>query len=133
MDKITHSTENVLHEFEAIDLNIKNVAEQADSIRIAMEEEEEGSKLLLDGVSNLNQITRQVKDGSEEMAGQSKEVINESRNLERATQEITLGINEMATGANEINIAVHQVNDIGIKNRESIDSLMQEVSWFKVE
>ncbi|MDR2951636.1 MAG: methyl-accepting chemotaxis protein [Treponema sp.] len=132
MDKITGSTENVLKEFEAIDANIKNVAEQADSIRTAMEEEGEGSKQLLSGVSNLNQITRQVRDGSGEMANESKEVINESRNLEKATQEITMGINEMAQGANEINVAIHQVNDLGVQNRESIDALLKEVSWFRV-
>jgi methyl-accepting chemotaxis protein len=133
MDIITHSTDDVLREFEAIDTNIKNVAEQSDIIRTAMEEEKEGSNQLLTGVTTLNQISRQVKDGSGEMAGESKEVINESKNLEKATQEITMGINEMATGANEINTAIHQVNDIGVKNRESIDSLMKEVSWFKVE
>jgi methyl-accepting chemotaxis protein len=133
MDTITHSTDKVLKEFEAIDTNIRNVAEQSDIIRTAMEEEEKGSNQLLNGVTSLNQISRQVKDGSGEMAGESREVINESRNLERATQEITLGINEMATGANQINIAVNQVNDLGVKNRESIDALLREVSWFKVE
>jgi methyl-accepting chemotaxis protein len=63
----------------------------------------------------------------------SKEVINESRNLERATQEITGGMNEMASGAEQINVAVHQVNEISTKNREGIETLMREVSRFKVE
>jgi len=49
------------------------------------------------------------------------------------TQEITSGMNEMANGADQINIAVHQVNDISGKNREGIDSLIREVSRFKVE
>ncbi|GBU26753.1 methyl-accepting chemotaxis protein [Treponema sp. R8-4-B8] len=133
MDKINGSTENVLKEFETIDTNIKSVAEQANQIRTAMEEEGEGSKLLLGGINSLNHISVEVKDQSEEMASESKEVINESRNLEKATQEITLGINEMAAGANEINIAIHQVNDTGVQNRECIDALFKEVSWFKVE
>jgi methyl-accepting chemotaxis protein len=42
-------------------------------------------------------------------------------------------MNEMAQGADQINIAVNQVNEITIKNREGIDSLMREVSRFKVE
>jgi len=60
------------------------------------------------------------------------EVIHESQNLEKVTQEITSGMNEMASGAEQINIAVHQVNDLSGRNRDRIDSLMREVSRFKV-
>jgi len=37
------------------------------------------------------------------------------------------------SGADQINIAVHQVNELCGKNRESIDMLVREVSRFKVE
>jgi methyl-accepting chemotaxis protein len=62
----------------------------------------------------------------------AQEVIKESQNLEIVTQEITSGMNEMASGADQINIAVHQVNEISIKNREGINGLIREVSRFKV-
>jgi methyl-accepting chemotaxis protein len=67
------------------------------------------------------------------MLNGSKEVMTESHNLEKVTQEITGGMNEMASGADQVNIAVNHVNEISIKNRESIDSLIHEVSRFKVE
>jgi len=63
----------------------------------------------------------------------SKEVMNESQNLERVTQEITGGMNEMATGAEQVNIAVTHVNEISARNREGIETLMREVSRFKVD
>jgi len=133
IDKITKSTENVLNKFEAIDSNVKTVAQQEEIIRNAMEEQGEGSKQILEGIGNVNNVTRMVKTSSEEMRDGSKEVITESQNLERATQEITGGMNEMASGAEQINIAVNQVNEISTKNREGIAILMQEVSKFKVE
>jgi len=123
----------VLHKFEAIDSSVRTVAEQEDSIRGAMEEQEQGSKLILDGIVEVNEITRQVKNGSHEMLEGAQEVIQESDNLEKATQEITQGMNEMATGAEQINAAVNQVNEISGRNRESIDALIREVSRFKVE
>jgi methyl-accepting chemotaxis protein len=131
--KITGSTDNVLHRFEAIDSGVKTVADQEANIRNAMEEQGEGSKQVLQSVSGLNDLTQQVKSGSEEMLNGSQEVMNESRNLEKMTQEITGGMNEMATGADQINIAVHNVNEMTQKNREAIDSLIKEVSRFKVE
>ncbi|MCL2181029.1 MAG: methyl-accepting chemotaxis protein [Treponema sp.] len=133
IDKITLSTGNVLNKFEAIDSGVKTVAQQEEVIRRAMEEQGEGSRQILDEISYVNDITRKVKSGSVQMLEGAKEVINESGNLEKVTQEITSGMNEMASGADQINVAVTQVNEITIKNREGIDTLLREVSRFKVE
>jgi len=133
IDKITRSTENVMNRFEAIDSNVKTVAEQEDIIRNAMEEQKTGSSQLLGGISKVNEITRDVSRGSHEMLDGAKEVIHESKNLEKATQEITSGMNEMAAGANQINVAVNHVNEITVKNRDGIDILLHEVSRFKVK
>ncbi|GBU29238.1 hypothetical protein R84B8_02802 [Treponema sp. R8-4-B8] len=133
IDKIMHSTENVLGKFAAIDTSVKTVADQEESIRKSMEEQTTGSKQVLEGVSEVNEITLQVKSASNQMLEGAKEVIQESSNLEKATQEITGGMNEMATGADHINIAVNHVNGVSTKNREAINDLMREVSRFKVE
>jgi methyl-accepting chemotaxis protein len=132
IDKITISTESVLGKFEAIDSSVKTVAEQEESIRNAMEEQGTGSQQTLIGVSNVNEITVQVTSSSHEMLDEAKEVIEESSNLEKVTQEITSGMNEMAMGAEQINIAVHQVNEISTLNRDGIAALINEVSRFKV-
>ena len=133
IDKIMLSTENVLDKFEAIDSSVKTVADQEDSIRNSMKEQTTGSRQVLEGVNEVNEITRQVKTASQRMLEGAKEVIQESDNLEKSTQEITNGMNEMASGADQINIAVNHVNAISGKNREGIVSLTREVSRFKVE
>jgi methyl-accepting chemotaxis protein len=133
MDKITNSTENVLTKFEAIDSSVRIVSQQEENVRNAMEEQGQGSKQILEGVGNVNEITRQVKGGSNEMLEGAEEVIRESNSLEKATHEITNGMNEIASGADQINVAVHHVNEISEKNREGIDTLIREVSRFKVE
>jgi methyl-accepting chemotaxis protein len=133
IDKITISTKNVMNRFEAIDSSVRIVAEQEDIIRSAMEEQGTGSKQVLEGIGQVNEITRQVMNGSIEMLDGAEEVIKESTNLERVTQEITSGINEMASGAAQINTAVNHVNEISGKNRDGIDILIKEVSKFKVE
>jgi len=133
IEKIMKSTDNVLKEFESIDSGIRTVSDQEENIRNAMEEQGEGSKQILDALSQLNVITQQVKAGSTEMLEGSKEVITESKSLEMMTQEITGGMNEMAAGAEQINVAIVKVNDLSENNRENINYLVQEVSRFKVE
>jgi len=133
IDKITSSTGNVLTKFSAIDDSVRIVAEQEENILHAMEEQGVGSKQILEGVGKVNDITQQVSSRSEEMLLNAKEVIRESGNLENATHEIEYGMNEMASGANQINVAVDHVNRISGKNRDGIDTLIKEVSRFKVE
>jgi len=132
IDNLNESTGNTLNRFEVIDSDVKTVSEQEEVIRNAMEEQNEGSKNILEAVSHLNEITRQVMDESAQMLNGSREVIHESRNLDHVTNEITGGINEMASGAQQINTAVNRVNEISVKNRENIDILVREVSMFKV-
>ena len=133
IDKIMRSTDNVLHEFEAIDGSVKIVTEQENNILNAMEEQAHGSKQVLQAIGQVSDITNQVKAGSHQMMQGSKEVITESRNLENVTQEIAGGMNEMAAGTDQINSAVNRINELSGKNRESIQALLLEVSRFKVE
>lgn len=133
IDKITRSTENVLNNFEAIDTSITIVAEQEENIRHAMEEQGIGSKQILDGVGNVNELTRQVKDDSNDMENGARNVIQESGSLEKSTLEITSGMNEMARGADQINDAVNHVNETSHENRDAIDGLIREVERFKVD
>jgi len=130
--KITRSTENVLNNFEAIDLGVKTVAEQEEVIQYAMEEQGQGSKQVLQASGQVGEITQQVKGEAQEMQEGSKEVIQESRNLERVTQEIANGMNEMAAGAEQVNKAVSNVSTLSGKTQENISSLVQAVSRFKV-
>jgi len=133
MDKITGSTQKVLSKFEDIDSSVKTVAEHEENILIAMQEQGQGSKQVLQGIGLVIETTESVKTGSSEMLEGSKEVIVEGRNLEKVTEEITFGMNEMASGAEQINTAANEVNQISMKNRQSIEALVKEVSRFKVQ
>jgi methyl-accepting chemotaxis protein len=133
IDKITRSTDSVLNKFEAIDGGVRIVSDQEENIRNAMEEQNAGSRQIMEAIGQLNEVTRMVKDGSTEMFEGSRQVIHESKNLEMMTGEITNGMNEMTAGADQITVAVNRVNTISGENKESIDVLVQEVSKFKVE
>jgi methyl-accepting chemotaxis protein len=133
IDKITRSTDSVLNKFEAIDSGVRLVSVQEENIRNAMEEQNAGSKQILEAIGQLNEITHMVKDGSVKMLEGSEQVIHESKNLGAVTEEISNGMNEMAAGADQINVAVNRVNTISSENKESIDILVKEVAKFKVQ
>ena len=131
--KITKSTDVVLAKFKDIDSGVHTVSEQESMIRIAMEEQSTGSKQILESISLLLDITRQVKEGSAEMLEGSHQVIEEGKTLAAAAQEISGDINEIATGADYINSTVTRVHSISNNNMEHIGALYKEVEQFRIE
>ena len=132
IDKITRSINNVINRFEAIDMSVKTVAEQDQSIRVAMEEQNHEGQRALQASGQVGEITQQVKGGTLEMHEGSKEVIQESKKLEKLTQKIASGMNEMAAGTEQVNKAVSAVNELSGKTKDNISSLAQAVSLFRV-
>ncbi|MDR0569187.1 MAG: methyl-accepting chemotaxis protein [Spirochaetaceae bacterium] len=133
IDKIMESTDAVLNRFEAIDSGVKLVSEQEESIRNAMEEQQTGGQQVLDVIARLNDITQQVRQGSSDMLKGSKKIITESDNLERLTAEVSNGVAEMSKGAGQVNAAVDRVNNLSNDNKDHIDTLVTEISKFKVD
>ena len=132
IDKITKSTASVLERFEAIDGNVKTVSLQEEIIRNAMEEQSRGSRQVLEALKILNEITKQVENGSNGIYENSKQVIHESESLEQITHEISSSMNEISSGTNRIDETVNHVNELSTMNSVSIDLLVKEVSWIKV-
>jgi methyl-accepting chemotaxis protein len=133
IDKISKSTTVVLQQFETINTKVKTVSMQEENIRNAMEEQNTGSKQILDAITRLNDINQLVKSGSVEMLNKSQDIIKESNNLIGVTVELTNGVNEMAVGAEQINTSIVRVNATSGENKESINNLVREVDRFKVE
>jgi methyl-accepting chemotaxis protein len=133
IDTITQSTAVVLRRFEAIEEEVKTVSSQEGSIRGAMEEQEKGGKYILDAVTQLKEITDQVKEESSAMTAEGGAVMRQSKDLEKITLEVANGMDEMASGAEQINGAVVRVNEISGGNKSDIDTLAGEIGRFKVE
>jgi PAS domain-containing protein len=64
IDKITRSTSNVLEKFEAIEKGIEIVEEQESIIYTDMDEKMRWSQEILQGISEVNEVTHLVKDAS---------------------------------------------------------------------
>ncbi|MDR1986472.1 MAG: methyl-accepting chemotaxis protein [Treponema sp.] len=132
INSIAQSAEGMLTQFERMEQEVQTVSSQEAGIRAAMEEQETGSKNILDAVSRLNEVTGAVYQASEDMTGECKAVLTQSAHLERLTRSIDQGINEIAGSLDQINGTVIRINGISEKNRVTISALVKDVSKFKV-
>jgi len=67
IDNITKSTDNVMNNFGAIEGGVRIVAEQEDGILNAMTEQGAGSVQIMQAISQVNDITSQVKEDARQM------------------------------------------------------------------
>ena len=77
-------------------------------------------------------VTQEVQAGSAEMLKGGEGVAEEMRKLDALTRIITDSMNEMVAGTTQINNAMQEVNELTQQNKQSIESLVNEVSQFKI-
>ena len=132
IETLSASSKTVEEKFNAIFTLAEQVKAMSDQLTESMREQENGSKEVLSAIKNINMVTVEVQAGSEEMLKGGEGVAQEMRKLDDLTRIITDSMNEMTAGAVEINNAIQEVREITQKNKQSIESLAEEVRQFKV-
>jgi methyl-accepting chemotaxis protein len=133
IDTITKSTGIVQERFSAIEQDVQTVSNQETQIRNAMEEQGEGSRQILEAVTQLNSVTGLVRKASSEMTAESKAVMDQSTDLKMITGEVAGSMDEMTQGADEISNAINKVQEIGEKNKKNIGAVSRDIARFRVE
>jgi len=131
--KITEESDIAGNQFNEIESKIKAVTGLEEEIRHAMVEQNEGSREITIAVSQLNNITSEVKTGSDEMLAESLKVSEQSTTLGEINEKVSGGIEEMSSGIQEINNAVAAINQLAGQNRDSINALKDKIGKFKTK
>jgi methyl-accepting chemotaxis protein len=129
---IRQAANGVLEKFEAIDSGVRNVMEEEERIRGAMEQQSAGSRQILEALEKLNDITRQVQTDAGEMQKECGAVIQERKNLETAAAEISEGVTAIVSRTGEVNSAVERLREIGGKNIHNIETLGKAISKINI-
>ncbi len=132
ISSLTESTRTVEEKFGAI----YNISERIQQVSIemnnAIQEQNSGSKEVLEAIKQINTVTMEVKEGSDEMLEGSVTVAQEMEHLNQLTNNITSSMNEMAAGTAQVNKTVQDVMALTLENKESIRNLSDEIRVFKV-
>jgi len=133
IETITESTGIVIERFGVIAEEVKTVSDQETNIRNAMEEQEVGSRSILESVTQLNEVTELVRTASKVMSNDGNAILKQSIDLRQLTNDVSDSMVIMAESASQIDNAVTRVTEISEENKENIASLSAEVKRFKVE
>ena len=130
--KVSGSAAEAKDEFENIFRLAERTRENEQSVMGSMREQDERSAEVIHAIGEIAEISRSVQGGAEEMLKNSTLVSGEMERLGLMSDSIAASITEMAAGTAQINCAVQEINEISIRNKESIGNLVGEVKKFKV-
>jgi methyl-accepting chemotaxis protein len=132
VDRVADSIATATEQFRKVVERTESVYIQEMAIRDVMEEQTQGSHDILRVINQLDELTIRVKNISGKMSLDCKESVSEMDGLTNITERITHNMEVISLGADEINGAVREVNQLSVKNRESIGTLREEIGRFKV-
>ncbi len=132
IETVSLSSNKISEKFMSIFTKVGKVREMSSQVLEIAAARKKESNELLSLIENVTSVGTEVKAGSFEMLSGGKQVAEEMRKLETLTKDITESMNEMYRGSDQINHAIHEVNELTQQNKESIKSLSEEVSKFKI-
>lgn len=133
IDAVSGSLATTRERFERMYALSRTVSDHETTIKTAMDEQEAGSRQVLEALSEMRSLSSRVQEASKEMTAGNKEVLDEMRRLAQISDELSQSMNEMAAGSSQINEAVNHVSEMARGNNRSIASLSKEVGRFKTE
>lgn len=130
--ELSASAATVKETFTAISGLSQSVKTMSSNISSAMQEQENGNREIISAISNINEVTGVVKEGSKHMLLSGEAVVEEIKKLDELTVRLNNSAEEMATSLVQITHAVKEVNALTEQNKNAIESLDSEVKKFKV-
>ena len=132
IDNLAQAAKTVDESFSAITNLSSQVNSNSIRITTAMHEQRQEVDSTLKAILDLNSITANIKNGSNQMLENGQKMVDEMRNLDQLTKEITNSMTEMAEETSQINSAILEVENITKENSDSIERLTKEVKKFKI-
>ena len=119
--------------FNNILVLLDTVQNQELTIKNAMQEQSAGSTELLQAMGQINEVTAQVKEESNEMLFAGTRISDEMRSLISTTDTMINEIDKISESTVEINTVVENLDTIIYDTKNNITSLSQTVDKFKTD
>lgn len=118
--------------FGSVSTSINDTSIIIQQIKAAMEEQQIGSKQIIDALQSMNNSTAEVKAASQEMIEGNKQILKEVELLKESSAIMKDSVTEMSAGALKMNETGTALASISNKVSESIKQIGNEINQFKV-
>ena len=118
--------------FNAIERSIAETSQLVEQIKAAMEEQQIGSKQIIDALQAMNDSTAEVHSASNEMSEGNKHILHEVEKLQISTDTMKDSIEEMQIGIERMNATGAALSVITGTVAENIKQIGSQIDLFQV-
>lgn len=118
--------------FSAVAKQIKEANGLIQEIRMAMKEQTEGSRQVLEALDDIQNITVQIRDGSLEMNQGAIMILKEMVRLEDVSLKVQRSTQEIARSSDTIGQTIEEIMEVTGQNTEVVKSLNELTDRFKL-
>jgi len=132
IDKVVGSTAEAVSAFENIVGHVRKVGELEAEIKSAVAEQGTGSRLVLESLSSIRDVTDEVRGASAEMTQGAVAAGDEMRRLLILTEELKHSMEAIGKESESIKAITERVSELGVRNAEMVAKVESGVDRFKV-
>lgn len=118
--------------FTSVTTQIKEANGLVQEIRMAMKEQTEGSRQVLEALDEIQNITVQIRDGSLEMNQGADMILKEMSRLEENSLKVQKSTQDIARSSDAIGTAIGEIAGVTEKNTTAVRSLTELTDRFKL-
>ena len=130
--QVVGASSDASNTFSLVSRELSETEKLVMQIRTAMEEQNDGSKQILESLKMMNNSTDEVRSASIEMKEGNKLILSEVHNLQDATVQMTTSMDEMSRGARKINETGSVLSEVSERMKNSIEKIGKQIDEFKV-
>ena len=109
--------------FDSVSEQIGSLTQLVNAIDLAMSEQNEGSRQVLEALREIENVTMQIRDGAVEMNGGTATILKEITRLSEVSQAVATSSASIGKAAGEIHRAVLQIAENTGANKDAVSAL----------
>ena len=132
ISQVANESGNSEKTFQAVSGCIVTTGQLVLHIKNAMEEQQTGSKQILEALQLMNDSTSEVRGAAQEMTEAGNMIMQDINELKNSMGDITNAVSEITNGTDYVNATTAKLQVISNALGESIESISKDVNLFKI-
>ncbi len=130
--EVVNGSQDASNAFTIVSNEIGNTNQLVNEIKIAMSEQNEGSKQVIETLRIMNMSASEVSNAAQEMIEGNKLIFQNIAGLQESSNTMKTSMDEMATGAKRINESGEELSEIANRVKDSITEIGEQINQFTV-
>ena len=132
ISKVVDSANASKLSFERVSNKTNNTSQLVESIKLAAEEQAEGSKQLLDVLSLMNNISTNVQTSSKEIETKTQEILNSIEGLRQSSINMSNNFTKIVSTTNATKETTNNLQYCAQEMSEAVNNITDRIQEFKV-